>query len=94
MEVGDPWLTTYLPRSFLPDSPRWLITKDRTDEAEAILIKYHAEGDASSEFVKAEMTQIKTTLEIEMEAAKMTWGDIMATSGARRRCLITAFLGL
>lgn len=57
-------------------------------------MKYHAEGDENSEFVKAEMAQIETTLEIELEAAKMSWMDILSTAGARRRCFITAFLGL
>lgn len=34
--------------SLLPESPRYLLSHDRDDEAFAILVKYHAEGDASS----------------------------------------------
>jgi hypothetical protein len=45
--------------SFLPESPRWLVSKDRDDEAFAILTKYHAEGDATSVLVQAEMAQIQ-----------------------------------
>lgn len=80
--------------SFLPESPRWLITKDRVEEAQAVLIKYHAEGDADSEFVKAEMAQIHTTISLEVEASKKSWADLFATSGMRRRLLITCMLGL
>jgi hypothetical protein len=71
-----------------------LISKDRDDEAFAVLTKYHAEGDASSLLVQAEMTQIRSTLKLEMEASKQSWLDMIKTSGMRRRVFIASFLGL
>ncbi|KAL5338564.1 putative MFS sugar transporter [Aspergillus crustosus] len=79
---------------FLPESPRYLISKDRHDEAAAILIKYHAEGDPESVIVKAEIAQIEKTILLERESAKQTWMDLFRSSGMRRRLLISAFLGL
>ncbi|KAF1846445.1 major myo-inositol transporter iolT [Cucurbitaria berberidis CBS 394.84] len=82
--------TVYL----LPESPRWLVSKDRDDEAFAVLVKYHAEGDANSVLVQAEMAQIRSTIKLEMEHSKQSWFDMLRTPGMRRRVLISAFLGL
>ncbi|KAF1839323.1 major myo-inositol transporter iolT [Decorospora gaudefroyi] len=78
----------------LPESPRWLVSKDRDDEAYAVLTKYHAEGDASSVLVQAEMAQIRSTIKIELEHSKESWLDMVRTPGMRRRVLIACFLGL
>lgn len=83
-------------RSFLPESPRWLLTRDQPEAALAILTKYHAEGDTDSPFVRAELAQIQTTLELERtNAARSTsWTHLVSTPGMRRRLIITVMLGL
>jgi len=78
----------------LPESPRYLLSKDREEEAAAILIKYHAEGDANSPLAQAELVQIRETIRTEMEVSKQSWMDLFRTSGLRRRIVITAFIGL
>lgn len=79
---------------FVPESPRWLITKKRHEEAFEILAKYHAEGDRESPFVKAEFAQLQTTISIELEHSKKSMVDLVRTSGNRRRLLISTMLGL
>lgn len=70
------------------------MSKDRLEEAKKVLITYHAEGNADSEFVKAEIAEIKVTLEIELEHSKQSWADMIRTAGMRRRVLIGSLLGL
>lgn len=79
---------------FVPESPRWLVSRDRHDEALAILIKYHAEGDATSSFVAAEFHQIRETIRLEQEASKSPWKELFTNSVNRRRVLIAACVGL
>jgi len=78
----------------LPESPRFLISKDKSEEAAAILVKYHAEGDASSPLVQAEIVQIRETIKAEMEASKQSWLDLVRSAGMRRRVYVTIFIGL
>ncbi|KAF9266151.1 hexose transporter [Marasmius fiardii PR-910] len=80
---------------FLPESPRFLINHDRGDEAFDILVKYHAEGDRESEFVKAEFVQIEQTLKLERETQeRSSWTELLVESGMRKRLIVGSALGL
>lgn len=77
----------------LPESPRWLISKGKSEEAKAMLVKYHANGDEDNEFVKLEYIEMKNVIELEM-ANETTWKTLVATPGNRRRMMILVCLGL
>ncbi|KAH7085890.1 hexose transporter-like protein [Paraphoma chrysanthemicola] len=78
----------------VPESPRWLVSKDRSEEALEILIKYHAEGDASNELPHIEIAEIRKALEMENESRSRGWGELFQTKGMRHRSLVAAALGL
>ncbi|KAL5113433.1 hypothetical protein ACEQ8H_008701 [Pleosporales sp. CAS-2024a] len=78
----------------VPESPRWLVSKDRSEEALQVLVKYHAEGDASQELPHIELAEIRKALEIENESRKHGWAELFQTKGMRHRSLIGAALGL
>jgi hypothetical protein len=79
---------------FVPESPRFLISKDRHEEALEILIKYHAEGDRASPLVAVEYQQIRETIRLELESIKTPYKDVITGAVNRRRVFIAACVGL
>lgn len=73
----------------LPESPRFLIAKDRHEEALAILAKYHANGDVDDLTVQFEYREIRETLKMEMIAKRTSsYLDFIRTNGNRHRLWI------
>ncbi|PRT55528.1 High-affinity glucose transporter [Wickerhamiella sorbophila] len=57
---------------FLDESPRWLASKDRWDEAINIISLVQARGDRDNDEVRVEIEEIKEAVRIEHETAKST----------------------
>jgi len=69
---------------FLPESPRWLASKDRWEEAKAVLVLVHAKGDANSPWVAREMDEIRENIEFERANADVSYFELLKPSQLNR----------
>jgi len=80
----------------LPESPRWLYVNGKMDQAKNILTKYHGEGNPESEWVKLQMMEYESHLELS-GSDKRFWdySTLFNSRGAFYRlmsnCLVSLF---
>lgn len=74
---------------FVPESPRWLVSKGRDAQALKVLAYYHANGKQDDPLVEYEFSEIKTAIELDREvSANVGWLSLLKTPGNRRRMRI------
>ncbi|TDZ16384.1 Lactose permease [Colletotrichum orbiculare MAFF 240422] len=81
---------------FLPESPRWLYTNNRREEAQKVLTDLHAHGNPNSEWVRLQLNEYEEFLELEGSDKK--WWDYRALFKTRAsiyrlmcNCIVATF---
>jgi MFS family permease len=77
-----------------PESPRWLVSMGKDENARQILVDIHAGGELQSPLVVYETLEIQSTIQAEKDAhASTSYLDMVKTKGNRRRLFISVTLG-
>ncbi|KAF9445992.1 general substrate transporter [Macrolepiota fuliginosa MF-IS2] len=74
---------------FVPESPRWLVSKGREEQALKTLAYYHARGNAQDPLVEFEFEEIKAAIAFDRDvASNVGWLSLIKSPGNRRRMRI------
>ncbi|OQD63258.1 hypothetical protein PENPOL_c010G04218 [Penicillium polonicum] len=78
--------------TFFPESPRWLIDHNRSEEGLRTLAKLHAHGDENDAWVQAEFAQIQESISFEHENEAKSYIELFNNRPSFRRLFLCCAL--
>ena len=82
-----PTIFLHIAMYFLPESPRWLVQKDRQEDAVKCLARLRTNGDATKVIVLAELREINAKLDWEKRNPSPSYWQMLVGTEKRRTWL-------
>ena len=89
------WTVVQLPLIFIcPESPRWLVTNGKEEQAKTVLATFHANGRVDDQLVSHELSNICASAELENQRRDVGWLALCTTAGNRKRLMLSVAIGV
>lgn len=79
---------------FCPESPRWLVSRGRVDEARAVMIKYHSTDGKTNPLIELQLREFQEMIEVRKMEPVWDYSRLVNTANARWRLLALALMCL
>ncbi|KIY03202.1 uncharacterized protein Z520_01669 [Fonsecaea multimorphosa CBS 102226] len=77
---------------FMPESPRWLVSQDRGDDARKVIQRlHHSRGIENNAFIERELLQIQEQHQLA-QSRRVGWKEMFTVPSNRRRLMIGVFI--
>lgn len=82
-----PTIVLHITMWFMPESPRWLVQKDRQEQALQALARVHSEGNTEDPYVKGELAEIVSKIQWEKRNPAPSYLQMLFGNEKRRTWL-------